>query len=83
MKIVIVLLLTTAVSGTAGSELFWMNVLSEQIVEAATVETEDAKDIPDLAADLGLKILSDLVDKANLTDTLKRKGTSAFCYIHM
>jgi len=58
------------------NDVIWMELMSASIVDASGYKTqaETDKTIPELAADLGLKILVDLVKKADLADALSGEG---------
>lgn len=73
MKVVTILVFV-GFAGVLASEQIWMEFMSAQIVEAVANDVEADKNIPELATDLGLKTLVDLVTKAGLADALSGTG---------
>lgn len=74
MKLLVVLV-TLWVSGVLANDVIWMEMLSSSIIDATEYKTEaDNKTIPEVASDLGLKVLVDLVKKAGLEDALSGEG---------
>ena len=77
------LLFVAGFSAVLAQDQLWMELMSAQIVNAAGKNVETDKTIPQLAEDLGLKTLVELVTKAKLARTLASKGiVSLFFILH-
>lgn len=73
------MLLVVGVCAVVADDVMWMELMSSQIVDAANDKGAVAdKNIPELANDLGLKILVEAVKRADLTDTLSGPGMYYF-----
>lgn len=73
------MLLVVGVCAVVADDVMWMELMSSQIVDAENDKGAVAdKNIPELANDLGLKILLEAVKRANLTDTLSGTGMYYF-----
>lgn len=68
------LLLLAGFSAVLAHDQIWMELMSAQIVSAAGKDVAADKNIPQLANDLGLKTLVDLVTRAKLADALSGAG---------
>jgi hypothetical protein len=68
------LLLLAGFSAVLAHDQIWMELMSSQIVSAAGKDVAADKNIPQLANDLGLKTLVDLVTRAKLADALSGAG---------
>lgn len=78
MKVAL-LFLFAGVGSIVASDVIWMELMSARIVEALDDKAVTVnKTIPEVADDLGLKILLKLVEKANLTDALSGSGEIMF-----
>lgn len=77
------LLVFVGFAGVFASEQIWMELMSAQIIEAVEQDVEASKNIPQLATDLGLKTLVDLVTKAGLAGTLSGSGIVLFVFLEI
>ncbi|KAL4228540.1 hypothetical protein ACF0H5_011590 [Mactra antiquata] len=68
------LLLIVGFAGVLGNDQIWIELMTAQIEDAVKYEVAASENIPQLATDLGLTTLVDLVKKANLADTLSGTG---------